>query len=79
MWKESGSLISVNKSYEQMMQAGSNSSCGIAIYLLYYMPFNQGQESASAFPNQTPACRERNKMKILEYLFLKRTAKDTKS
>lgn len=40
VWKESSSLISVNKSYEQMMQAGSNSCCGIAIYMLYYVPFN---------------------------------------
>lgn len=40
VWKETSSLISVNRSYEQMMQAGLNSCCGIAIHLLYNMPFN---------------------------------------
>lgn len=39
-WEEDGMLGSVNKCYEQMVQAGSNSCCGITVDMLQYMPFN---------------------------------------
>lgn len=37
---EDGVLVSVSKCYEQMVQAGSNSGCGITVDMLHYVPFN---------------------------------------